>query len=349
MDSPGLFDVPVEPTRRVSVVIPAKNEAGNIAWVLQRIPTFVDEVVLVDGRSTDRTVEVARWIRPDVVVVIETRPGKGAALRAGVEAATGDDIVMIDADGSMDPVEMEPFLRRLRQGYDLVKGSRFLPGGGTADMTPLRDAGNRCLLAFANLLYGSSSSDLCYGYAAFRRDAFQSLELSATGFEIEAQFFLRARRSRLRIAEVASFEAPRREGNSNLNTFRDGWRVLSTIVAERLRGTVPALSFASGGDTATEAEVTSRRLAAMTATVEAAAMLVEATVNEVAMAVSSAPHVSLEPKLEPIATSTTSSGLDLEGPDDRFRRERRGDLIATARRSPAATTGAASTGGAIRD
>jgi len=220
--------------RRVSVVIPAKNEAGNIAWVLEQLPPFVDEVVLVDGHSTDGTIDVARSIRPDIVVITDGRPGKGAALRAGVEAATGHDIVMLDADGSMDPRELERFLEPLRDGHDLVKGSRFLPGAGTADMTVLRDLGNRVLLGLANLLFRTSHTDLCYGYAAFRRDAFQRLELNADGFEIEAQLFLRARTRGLQVKEVPSFEAPRREGNSNLNTFRDGWRVLRTIFGERL-------------------------------------------------------------------------------------------------------------------
>jgi len=223
-----------ETGRRVSVVIPAKNEAGNIAWVLEQLPRLVDEVVLVDGHSTDGTVDVARRIRPDIVVVTDGRPGKGAALRAGVEAATGQHVVMLDADGSMDPRELERFLEPLRDGHDLVKGSRFLPGAGTADMTILRDLGNRVLLALANILYRTSHTDLCYGYAAFKRDAFQRLELTADGFEIEAQLFLRARTRGLHVKEVPSFEAPRREGNSNLNTFRDGWRVLKTILGERL-------------------------------------------------------------------------------------------------------------------
>jgi hypothetical protein len=222
------------PARRVSVVIPAKNEAGNIGWVLEQLPDVVDEVVLVDGHSTDGTVEVARRVRPDIVVVQDGQPGKGAALRVGVRAATGEDIVMLDADGSMDPRELERFLVQLRAGNDLVKGSRFLPGAGTADMTPLRDLGNRCLLAIANVLFSCSNTDLCYGYAAFTREAFERLELTADGFEIEAQLFLRARRYGLRVREVASFEAPRREGNSNLNTFRDGWRVLRTILSERV-------------------------------------------------------------------------------------------------------------------
>jgi glycosyltransferase involved in cell wall biosynthesis len=221
--------------RSITVVIPAKNEARNIGWVIGRISPTIDEVVLVDGRSTDGTVDVALALWPGLVVVRDDRPGKGAALRAGFEAATGDYVVMIDADGSMDPLEIPRFVSLLDAGHDLVKGSRFMPGGGTADMTLLRAAGNWSLLQLANVLLGTSFTELCYGYAAFRREAILALELTATGFEIETQLFLRAIRSGLRVAEVPSFEAPRRSGTSNLHTFRDGRRVLRTILEERLR------------------------------------------------------------------------------------------------------------------
>jgi len=220
---------------RVSVVIPAKNEARNIGWVLDRIPAEVDEVVLVDGRSTDGTVEVARRLRPDIVIVRDDEPGKGAALRAGFRAATGRYVAMIDADGSMDPGEIPAMIDMLEEGYDLVKGSRFTAGGGTADMSFLRAAGNRGLLELSNLLFGAAHTDLCYGYAAFRRAQILALDLDAVGFEIETQLFLRSTRQGLRVAEFPSFEAPRRFGTSNLNTFRDGWRVLKTIFSERRR------------------------------------------------------------------------------------------------------------------
>jgi glycosyltransferase involved in cell wall biosynthesis len=219
----------------ISVVVPAKNEERNIAWVLRRIPDYVHEVILVDGHSTDRTVEVAREIMPDIRVVIESARGKGSALRTGFAHASGDIIVMLDADGSMDPGEIERYVAPLLDGADVVKGSRYLPGGGTADITALRQMGNRVLLALVNTLYGSRFSELCYGYMALRRDRVEVLQLAASGFEIETEIVVRALRENLAVVEVPSFEAERRYGASNLNTVRDGFRVLNTLLSHRLR------------------------------------------------------------------------------------------------------------------
>ncbi len=217
----------------VSVVIPTKNEARNIGWVLERMDPIVDEVIIVDGLSRDDTIGVARAVRPDVVVVEHAVPGKGEAMRAGFAAATGDLVVMLDADGSMDPAEIVRFVEALVDGHDFVKGSRYLPGGGTSDITLLRTMGNSALTQLANLLFGTRYSELCYGYMAFRRSRLEELGLTSTGFEIETEIVVKAQRAGLAITEVPSFESPRRHGVSNLHTFRDGWRVLRTLLRHR--------------------------------------------------------------------------------------------------------------------
>jgi glycosyltransferase involved in cell wall biosynthesis len=233
----------------VSVVIPALNEERNLPHVLSRLPASVNEVILVDGGSRDRTVAVAQEVRPSIVVVGQTRTGKGNALACGFAACSGDIIVMIDADGSTDPMEIPAFVQALIAGADLVKGSRFRPGGGSEDITRLRRLGNDGLNRVVNLLFGTRFTDLCYGYLAFWRPVVAGLGLPATelqpldtgrmhwgdGFEVEALINIRTAAMGLQIGEVPSFEWERRYGVSNLNTFRDGWRVLQTIAREYRR------------------------------------------------------------------------------------------------------------------
>src|SRR5690349_22667130 len=124
------------PSLTVSVVIPALNEERNLPHVFAALPDGITEVILVDGGSVDRTVAVARELRPDVVVVHQTRTGKGNTLACGFAASTGDIIVMIDADGSTDPREIPLFVAKLTAGDDFVKGSRFDKGGHSHDITP---------------------------------------------------------------------------------------------------------------------------------------------------------------------------------------------------------------------
>jgi glycosyltransferase involved in cell wall biosynthesis len=230
----------------VSVVIPTLNEARNLPHVFAHLPADIYEVVLVDGHSTDGTVEVARALRPDIRVVRQTRRGKGNALACGFAACRGDVIVMIDADGSTDPREIPAFVAALHAGADFAKGSRFRRGGGSADITPVRRAGNWGLNALVNVLYGTRYSDLCYGYNAFWRHCLPVLALDAgsaedgemrwgDGFEVETIINIRVARAGLRVTEVSSYERERLHGESNLNAVRDGLRVLRCIARERLR------------------------------------------------------------------------------------------------------------------
>lgn len=229
----GDADLHVEVT--VSVVIPAMNEALNLPYLLPQLPPGIAEVILVDGRSTDGTIEVAQSILPDVKVVHQTGKGKGDALRAGFDAAKGDIVVMIDADGSMSPREIPRYIEALANGADVVTGSRLMEGGGSADITPLRKLGNDGLNMVFGKLYGVRQTDLCYGYMAFWRHALDKLDLDCDGFEIETLVNVRAVKADLTLVEVPSHEARRLHGESNLRTFRDGFRVLRTLLLEKRR------------------------------------------------------------------------------------------------------------------
>jgi glycosyltransferase involved in cell wall biosynthesis len=218
---------------RVSVVIPALNEAKNLPHVFSRLPIGLHEVILVDGNSSDDTVEVVRAYYPDIEVVCQTGRGKGNALACGFAACTGDIIVMLDADGSTDAGEIPLFVGALLSGADFVKGARFLQGGGSADITRFRRFGNRCLAVLVNVLYGTQYTDLCYGYNAFWSRFLPVINVDCDGFEVETLMNVRIAKARLRVFEVPSYEASRIHGVGNLRAFRDGWRVLKTILAER--------------------------------------------------------------------------------------------------------------------
>lgn len=255
---------------RVSVVIPALNEARNLPHVLAKLPADIYEVLLVDGRSTDDTVAVARSLRPDVRVVMQNRMGKGNALACGFAAATGDIIVMLDADGSADPAEIPRFVQALVAGADFAKGTRYGDGGGSHDLTRLRSFGNRSLSVLVNLLYGTTYTDLCYGYNAFWKTIDGAFGLDSTsppaalkngrlwgdGFEVETLLHIRVARAGLSVAEVPSFEHARIHGASNLSALADGLRVLRIVISERMtanRKSPQSRKGVCGGDLRTSA------------------------------------------------------------------------------------------------
>jgi glycosyltransferase involved in cell wall biosynthesis len=221
----------------VSLIIPTLNEAKNLAHVLPTLPDMVDELVIVDGGSTDGTVDVIRQLRPDAKIIEEPRRGKGVALQAGFAAAEGDILVIMDADGSMDPQDIPTFVAALNAGADVAKGSRFVQGGGSSDLTPVRTLGNYMLTKAVRMTFGGRYSDLCYGYMAFWRHVLPTFDGGAIGFEVETFLNVRTLAAGLRVVEIASFESPRIHGESHLRTFSDGFRVLRTIARERRRVT----------------------------------------------------------------------------------------------------------------
>lgn len=220
----------------VSVVIPAKDEARNLEHVFGTIPEWVDEIVLVDGKSTDGTVAVAQKLYPEIRVVHQEGRGKGDALQAGFAAAKGDIIVMMDADGSTDGREIPRFVAALVTGADFAKGSRFASGGGSDDITFSRFLGNKILSGLVNTFFGTRYTDLCYGYNAFWAKHLDELDLDCDGFEVETVMNVRAAKAGLSIQEIPSHEHRRLHGMSNLKVVRDGIRIGKFIVRERFAG-----------------------------------------------------------------------------------------------------------------
>ena len=226
--------------RTVSVIIPTLNEAGNLPFVLDTIPKWVDEIIVVDGRSIDDTERIARLLHPSVKVIHELTPGKGAALQAGLGAASGDYLIALDADGSMDGGQIGEFYAALENGADYVKGSRFAPGGGSADITRIRRFGDWGICILMRLLFGARFSDDSYGYFAVRASCLPEIRIDSNGFEVETLINVRVHRAGLRIAEVPCFEGNRIHGVSTLSAFRDGARIARFLVRERIglnRGT----------------------------------------------------------------------------------------------------------------
>jgi glycosyltransferase involved in cell wall biosynthesis len=214
---------------------------------LGALPADIYEVIVVDGHSVDDTLAIARKLIPDARIIMQTRSGKGNALACGCQAATGDIVAMIDADGSTDTSEIPRFVLALLDGADFAKGTRFAKGGDSEDITRLRALGNRILTSMVNLLYGTKYTDLCYGFNVFWRSHLSALGFNSTailsadrsgrlwgdGFEIETLVNIRIAAAGLTVTEVPSFERSRIYGVSNLSAFSDGIRVLRTILYER--------------------------------------------------------------------------------------------------------------------
>jgi glycosyltransferase involved in cell wall biosynthesis len=219
----------------VGVVIPTLNEEKNIEHVLFNLKNEgYYNILVIDGKSKDKTALIAS--RNGVKVVLQNGKGKGSAIRQGLNNGyfNADAVVMMDADGSMDPKEIHRYVEALNSGADVVKGSRFMKGGYSYDMSLLRRIGNLLMVTVVNLLWSAKYTDLCYGFAAFNKKAIKTLvpHLKSQNFEIETEIFLKALDLGLVVKEIPSTEFIRKNGQSNLNSFRDGFKIIKKIAEE---------------------------------------------------------------------------------------------------------------------
>ncbi len=216
---------------KLSVVIPCFNEESGVREILERMPAIVDEVIVVDNNSTDRTAEVATALGARVVA--ESRPGYGAAYKAGLAAATGDVIITMDGDATYPPEEIGRLVAELlEKQWDFLSAARF-PLHNARAMGVTNQVGNHVLTAVTQVLFLLPIRDSQSGMWVFRRELLARLQLSADGMAFSQEIKLEAILCKARFGE-SHVGYGERLGEVKLQRWRDGWLNLTHLVARRL-------------------------------------------------------------------------------------------------------------------
>jgi glycosyltransferase involved in cell wall biosynthesis len=221
-----------EPDVRLSILMPCLNEARTLPICIAKARAYLArqkfqaEIIVADNGSTDDSREIAQSLGARVISVAQR--GYGNALRAGIEAARGEFVIMGDCDDSYDFESLDGFLEQLEAGQDLVVGNRFQGGIRSGAMPPLhRYFGNPLLSAIGRLLYRSPVNDFFCGLRGFRRSAMLQLDLSSPGMEFALEMIVKSTINGLRITEIPTTLAPDgRDRPPHLRSWRDGWRSL---------------------------------------------------------------------------------------------------------------------------
>lgn len=229
-------DAAESPALELTILMPCLNEAETLGTCVRKAMDYLarsgiaGEVLVADNGSTDGSQAIAESLGARVVAVPER--GYGAALIAGIAAARGRFVIMGDSDDSYDFTALDPFVAKLREGYELVMGNRFKGGIKPGAMPPLhRYLGNPVLSTIGRLFFGSPVGDFHCGLRGFERDAMRRLELRAPGMEFASEMVVKATVQGLRIAEVPTTLSP--DGRSrppHLRSWRDGWRHLRFLL-----------------------------------------------------------------------------------------------------------------------
>jgi len=235
----------------LSIVMPCLNEALTLPICIEKALTFLKEsgvdgeIIIADNGSTDGSIEIAARLGARVVNV--PIKGYGAALSAGIHAANGKFVIMGDADDSYNFLGLQPFVDKLREGYDLVMGNRF-QGGISPGAMPFmhRFVGNPMLSAIGRRIYDHKvCGDFYCGLRGFRKEAIEKLRIQSTGMEFALEMIIKAELFRLNITEVPTTLSPDgRDRKPHLRTYRDGWRSLRLYLLMSPRWTfgIPGLA-----------------------------------------------------------------------------------------------------------
>ena len=218
---------------KVTAVIPAKNEEEGIEKIIKNVSRFVDEVLVVDGHSKDKTRQIAKEC--GAKVVLDGGKGKGDGIRTGIRKAKGDIIVFIDADGSHNPKDIPKLIKPIKnEKADLVVASRAKGGSDEIrlDLDGLfRQIGSEIAAILVNFRWRANLTDIQNGFRAIRKKTALALKLESDGFEIEEEMIMKCLKRGVRIMEVAGHEYQRKWGVSKLPTIQ-AWRFLLRLFKE---------------------------------------------------------------------------------------------------------------------
>jgi len=211
---------------KVTLQIPTLNEAGSLAKTLKQVPReAINEILVIDGHSIDDTIKIAESL--GCRAILQPKKGYGNAMKYGFTQAKGDIIIIMDADGSPQPKDIPRLIKKMGEGnYDMVLGSRYLPGGGSQDDTLIRYIGNKLFTRITNLRHGSKFSDSLYMFAAMKKDMLLNLGLKSEDFALCIEILVKAHKKGYKIGEVPCFERVRFASESRVNALTDGIKIL---------------------------------------------------------------------------------------------------------------------------
>ncbi|HJS30290.1 MAG TPA: glycosyltransferase family 2 protein [Anaerolineales bacterium] len=222
---------------QISVLIPVFNEVGTIEEILKRVDAtgLAAEILVVDDGSTDGTKELLESLNhlPVQLLIHERNQGKGAAIRTGIEKASGDVILIQDADLEYDPRDYPALLKPLEEGLaDVVYGSRFL-GGPRRPTMFWHMVANKMLTLITNILYNSILTDMETGYKVFRREVVDGIRLRANRFDFEPEFTAKILKRKVRIFEVPITFNPRDYEDGKKIGMRDAFQAVWALIKFR--------------------------------------------------------------------------------------------------------------------
>lgn len=214
---------------KISIIIPTLNEAGSIEQTLSEIPQgLADEIIVVDAHSPDGTADLVRSL--GYRVIMQQSMGFGGGFAEGIQAASGDIVVLMNADGSMNPADIPKLVEKVAEGYDCVFAIRYAPGFGSEDDDLVHHFGNMLFTFLVNLIHRVFIWDALYFFAAFRRDKVPLINAQSLGFAYCVEVPIRAHKAGLKIFQIPSKERPRLAGESKVNALIDGWKILKMIL-----------------------------------------------------------------------------------------------------------------------